>query len=65
MYEVNFLSSKHRLAMDTLTRKSYEAIYVTASLRNQLFPGISSPFRESGGSLKLISSKLGKLGLVT
>ena len=35
------------------------SVYVTASPRNQLFPGISSPFRESGESLKWISSKLG------
>ena len=33
-------------------------VYVTANLRNQLFPGIFNPFRESGESLKWISSKL-------
>ena len=40
-------------------------IHATANLRNQLFPGISNPFREPGESLKLIFSRLGKLGLVT
>ena len=40
-------------------------IYVAANPRNKLFPEISNPFRESGESLKLIFSKLGKLGLVT
>ena len=29
-------------------------IYVTANLRNQIFPGIANPFRESGESLKCI-----------
>ena len=33
------------------------SIHVTANLRNQIFPGIPNPFRESGESLKLISSK--------
>ena len=28
--------------------------YVTANLRNQIFPGIPNPFRESGESLKCI-----------
>ena len=32
-------------------------IYVTANPRNQIFPGISNPFKESGESLKWISSK--------
>ena len=32
-------------------------IYVTANPRNQLFPGISNPFRESEESLKWIFSK--------
>ena len=27
-------------------------IYITANLRNQIFPGIPNPFRESGESLK-------------
>ena len=29
------------------------------NLRNQIFPGIPNPFRESGESLKKISNKLG------
>ena len=29
-------------------------VYVTANLRNQIFPGIPNPFRESGESLKFI-----------
>ena len=45
---------------------TYEATdEVTANPRNQLFPGISNPFRLSGESIKWISSKLGKSGLVT
>ena len=31
-------------------------VYVTANLRNQIFPGIPNPLRESGESLKWISS---------
>ena len=36
---------------------TWEAGYVTANLRNQIFPGIPNPLRESGESLKLISIK--------
>ena len=42
-----------------LSLKNTSYIYVTANLRNQLFPRISSPLRETGESLKQISSKLG------
>ena len=31
---------------------TYQCIYVTANLRNQLFPGIPNPFRELGEFLK-------------
>ena len=34
-----------------------ENTYITANLRNQIFPGIPNPFKESGESLKLLSSK--------
>ena len=36
---------------------NYIFIYVTANLRNQIFPGIPNPFREFVESLKWISSK--------
>ena len=39
------------------TTTLYIYIYVTANLRNQIFPGIPYPLRESGESLKRISSK--------
>ena len=33
---------------------NYVGIYITANIRNQLFPWIPNPFRESGESLKCI-----------
>ena len=36
------------------TREVFIRIYVTVNLRNQLFPGIPNPFRESGKYLKFI-----------
>ena len=37
--------------------RAYVYIFATVNLRNQIFPGIPNTFRESGESLKLVSSK--------
>ena len=64
--EMAFLCGRQSLRCDScFARVLYACIYVAANLWNQLIPGISNSFRESGESLKWISSKLGILDLVT
>ena len=52
---IHFLCEQNETKLETIEISI--CIYVTANLRIQIFPGIPNPFRESGKSLKWISSK--------
>ena len=47
-----YIHTKLSVVMATAGTNCVVCVYVTANLRNQLFPGIPNPFRESGESLK-------------
>ena len=50
-------NARTTLLLCTTIILSIYSVYVTANLRNQIFPGFPNLFRESEESLKLIFSK--------
>ena len=57
MQNLNECACSNRTYFKSLVTFSFLSVYVIANLRNQIFPGIPNPLRESWESLKWISSK--------